>query len=624
MTQPIHPALTALSKQGVITRGEQQALARLNVLAKADQPTDSMLVAFSLAFRSPRTGDVCVDLANPNVTELPVGLPAVAQLVSALQQSPLVSRPNDPDISPFVLDDTRLYLRRAYEQEQALVSYITQQAARTTGIDETWLATALTDLYGPPATDGVNRQRLASAISMLRNLVVIAGGPGSGKTYTVGRILTLLDAWQAAQQQPALNVVLAAPTGRAAARLSATLAAAGITTVTPAMTLHRLLYRHLSDRSQATIGQQPSLDADVVILDEASMVGLPLFATLVTALKPSARLIVLGDSNQLGAIDTGAVFHELCGPQHQDDALGFSQTAAEQYRRVTGEAVIGVSGDNTQGLRDVIVRFNVTHRFDDAGAVGQAAELLRDTVRATSTIITDLTTLTQSASGFRLIDGSQSDVDIATAKQALIDTAVEAYNAATNAIVYDADPQLALTRFDAFRLLCAIHDGPYGTRQFNQQIVAELARINPRFRANDRFSPGRFVLVTRNDPRAGIQNGDVGVVVDTGRNGQVQVAFAPGSDSINLVSPYRLYEPDDPYAMSVHKAQGSQFTTVALVLPDTPTAVATRSLVYTAVTRAVTNATILDPAGTLKLALERIEARISGLSASLFNPSSGP
>lgn len=618
MTSSPQASLAAFNKQGLITRGEQQALARLITLAKADHASADMLLALALALRTQRVGDVCVDLAKAVDVELASPQPLVAAWVNELAQSPLVAAPTDTVARPFVLDDTRLYLRRAYEQEQALVSFIQQQATRAVSVDQTWLTRTLTDLYGQPWQTAVNRQRLATAISMLRGLVVIAGGPGSGKTYTVAQIINVLHAWQHANNTKPLDVVLAAPTGRAAARLTATLHDAGITTTRPAMTLHRLLGRRLNATARVTDVHADPLSADVVIVDEASMVGLPLFASLISALKPSARLILLGDSNQLGAIDTGAVFHELCGPVSENDTLEFSVDAANEYAEVTGEPVRGLAANSTAGIRDVIVRLNVTHRFDDAGGVGQAAQLLRDTSREPSAIVTDLRTLTHSERGFTLIDGTDATTGFDAVKDHLIEQAVTVYNDATNAVIVDHDPRTALRLFDQYRLLCAIHEGPYGTRSFNQTILTELARINPRFCASDRFSLGRFVLVTRNDVSAGVQNGDVGVVVGTTETDQVHVAFAYGSDELNLVSPYRLLEPDDPYAMSVHKAQGSQFERVALVLPDRPTPVVTRALVYTAVTRAVTAAAIVDPAAGLAAALGRVDVRVSGLSHSLF------
>lgn len=610
-------ALSVLTKHAVITRGEQQALARLCVLAGQTAPSTDVLLALGLALRTQRSGDVCVDLASTAINDGAVQLPNTASWVRELASSPLVSTHKTSAICPFVLDDTKLYLRRAYEQEQALSAYVKHQAHRDLAVDETWLAGALTDLFGPPSPTTVNRQRLASAISMLRGLTVIAGGPGSGKTYTVVRILMLLNAWQAATNAKGLDVVLAAPTGRAAARLTASLIEAGVAAQKPAMTLHRLLGRRLTSTARTTDVNAAFLRADVVIVDEASMVGLPLFATLVGALKPSARLILLGDSNQLGAIDTGAVFHELCAAVGHDDLLGISRGAAQQFARVTGEPVVGQSA-NPQGIRDITVRLNVTHRFDDAGGVGRAAELMRDTLREPTQVVTDLRTLGHDQSGFTLIDPITPTVTVSSAKQALIHQAVNAYNAATNAVLIGHDARTALKLFDQFRLLCAIHDGPYGTRSFNHAILTELGRINPRFGGNDRFATGRFVLVTRNDASAGVQNGEVGVVVTDKDTGQVHVAFINGTGELHLVSPYRLQAPDDPYAMSVHKAQGSQFDHVALVLPDNPSAVVTRSLVYTAVTRAVSHATILDPAGGLTAALARVDVRVSGLSARLL------
>ncbi len=606
--------LQACTKQQLLTAGEKLALARLIALADDTQQPDTVTYALALAFSTQRNGDVCVALDNASDTDIAM-LPDTATWAAQIATSNLVSSPNENRLAPFVLDQHRLYLRRAYEQEQALIAAINTHVAQHVPVDEIGLTDALLTVYGQPSATSVNRQRLATAISLTRGLTVIAGGPGSGKTYTVARILTLLQRWHETNATKPLQVVLAAPTGRAAARLGATLIAAGVTPDTPAMTLHRLLgWRASGNRSQSD--QSEPLAADVVIVDEASMVGLPLFTALLGALKADARLILLGDSNQLGAIDTGAVFHELCGPDMPDDPLTFSPEAARRYARITGEPVGHTSRPGTPGMTDVIVRLNVTHRFKDTGGVGQAAALLRDTSKEVTLIVDELATLSATGSGFTLLRerGATTGID------ALIATAVDAYSDATNAVLAQNDPVLALQLFDRFRLLCAIHDGAFGTRAINQRILTELGARNPAFRAERRFTPGRFVLVTRNDATAGIQNGDVGVVVATDNISQPHVAFLNGVDTVHTISPYRLYEPDDPYAMSVHKAQGSQFDQVALLLPETPTPVATRSLVYTAITRASEQATLLDPGGTLAGALRQMDVRVSGLSAALFGP----
>lgn len=614
MNKQADATLTACTKQQLLTAGEKLALARLITLADDTQQPDTVTYALALTFSTQRHGDVCVALDNPSDTDI-VTLPDTATWAAQIGASNLVSSPNENTLAPFVLEQNRLYLRRAYEQEQALIAAINTHVAQHVPVDETWLTAALSTVYGQPSATGVNRQRLATAISLTRGLSVIAGGPGSGKTYTVARILTLLQRWHETNATKPLQVVLAAPTGRAAARLSATLIAAGVTPDTPAMTLHRLLgWRASGNRSQSA--QSEPLAADVVIVDEASMVGLPLFTALLGALKADARLILLGDSNQLGAIDTGAVFHELCGPDTPDDPLTFSPQAVDRYARITGEPVDQTSRPGTPGITDVIVRLNVTHRFKDTGGVGQAAALLRDTGKEVTALVDELATLSATGTGFTLL----SERDATTGLDALIATAVDAYNDATNAVLTQNDPVRALQLFDRFRLLCAIHDGAFGTRAINQRILTALGARNPAFRAERRFNPGRFVLVTRNDATAGIQNGDVGVVVATANTSQPHVAFLNGVDTVHTISPYRLYEPDDPYAMSVHKAQGSQFNQVALLLPETPTPVATRSLVYTAITRASEQATVLDPGGTLAGALRQMDVRVSGLSAALFGP----
>lgn len=593
MTEHLHTLVT----RGVITHAERHALNRLITLSGTPVP-DDVAHALALAFRSLRVGDVCVNLPDHGFDALDFSAFA-----------PLVTTPGAPDTAPFLCDGDRLYLTRQYHQEQAVGAALQALANRIIDVDDTWLQSRLTDLFGAPSQQNVDRQRLATAISMTRGLSVIAGGPGSGKTFTVSKILTLLHAWHEPHATEPLNIVLAAPTGRAAARLTQTLHDADVPVKTPAMTLHRLLFAWLNRAAP----KDDMLDADVVIVDEASMVGLPLFATLLHAMKPSARLILLGDSNQLGAIDTGAVFHELCGPDDAD-TLAVSPDAAARYAALTQEPVH--ASTTTPGVSDVVVRLNVTHRFVEDGGVGTAARILRDTSRDPADTVAALKAI--HPDGFMLTQTGAAD-----AKTRVMRDAVSAYSAAAAAVIDDDNAQRALELFDEFRLLCAIHDGPFGTRSINQQILAGLAETNRNFDATDRFAVGRFVLVTRNDANAGVQNGDVGVVV--GRDGTTHrdVVFPSGATALTRVSPYRLDAPDDPYAMSVHKAQGSQFDTVVLLLPDSDTPVATRALVYTAVTRAQSRAVILDPNAGLTHALGRIDTRTSGLRSTLFGRETG-
>jgi len=503
--------------------------------------------------------------------------------------------------TPLVVEGGRLYLYRYHAAECRLAGAI-RARVRTPWLEHEPAAStrALFGKLFPVAPDGATDWQAVGAAAALRGgLTVITGGPGTGKTTTVARILALL-----LHENPALQVALAAPTGKAAARLVESIRGSSASLPlddtlrrrmpTTGRTLHRLLgYRPWNDTFAH--GASAPLAEDVVIVDEASMVDVLLMDALFAALRPKARLILLGDRDQLASVDTGFVLGDLC-------------RAAESCGNVHGEGLVrwfgALSGSALESSRsatperDAVVRLVKSYRFQKQPGIGALADCVRrGSASGALAVLADA----------KHVDATRRDVMHSAAELlAPMASAVDDYLAAET-------PEQALDRFQAFRVLCALRDGRAGVTGLNEQIERWLRSRGIPTRA--RWYEGRPVLVTANDQATGLFNGDVGVTTISG--GQARVWFRDGAGQPRAVAPSRLPAHETAWAMTVHKSQGSEFGQVVLVLPDDDTRVLTRELLYTGVTRARTSVDIVGDAELLRVAIERATVRASGLAARL-------
>ncbi|MBU1331892.1 MAG: exodeoxyribonuclease V subunit alpha [Gammaproteobacteria bacterium] len=528
--------------------------------------TPLVLASAALVCAALEQGDVCLPLVRlagrRPWPELPFALPALDAWHAQLLASPLVAE--DGGFAPLLLDHGRLYLARYQAYERQLAAQLLARAADRPQVDEARLSDSLTRLFAFNQQQP-DWQRLAAAQAVRRRLAVISGGPGTGKTTTVVRLLAAL----LEQADTPLAIGLAAPTGKAAARMAEAIRVAkaslpvseAIKAALPeeARTLHRLLGSR-GDSPQVRHHAGNPLALDVLVVDEASMVDLALMAKLIDALPPNARLILLGDKDQLAAVEAGAVFAELC------EGRGFDAEAAAQLQRLTGQAV-PISAP-TSRLGDAVVVLSHSHRFAGDSGIGELARRINaGDVAGTQSLLKE----------------PRSDLrwNAQPTPAELLDRLDQGYGAFLEAAKV-GDPQAAFAAFNGFRALTAQREGVWGVAGINEALEARIKRRS-QVASRERWYVGRPVMVRQNDYALGLFNGDVGLCLHTEYGLRV---FFEGEDGYRPFAPARLPSHDTAFAMTVHKSQGSEFREVLLVLPEQPSPLLSRSLLYTGITRA--------------------------------------
>ncbi|MFZ0388470.1 MAG: exodeoxyribonuclease V subunit alpha [Solirubrobacteraceae bacterium] len=585
--------LREFNRAGVLSVADVHVARRLGKLGS--ETDDTVLLAVALAVRAPRLGHVHVDLDTIRDTaavesEDPIDLatlpwPEISTWIDAVAASSLIASEGlEERTRPLRLERSWLYLDRYWAEEVAVAARLREmRSAPPSAINEGRLRDGIARLFGSEA-DG--DQAAAAAEAVRRQFAVVAGGPGTGKTTTVARIVALLCEQTGAR--PPL-IALAAPTGKASARLQeAVHEEAGRIDVSEeirdqlrslqATTIHRLLGYRAGSHSRFRHDAEQRLPHDVVIVDETSMVSLSLMARLIEALRPDARLVLVGDAGQLASIEAGAVL---------GDIVGDGGTTAPDARR-PGISVL------VRGHRygDEIARVAATIRAGDAD---ETIALLRESPRA-------VTWIDEDPGGPRSVNAVRAGV-------------VDAGRVAIEAARADraADALAALARF---RVLCAHRRGPMGVSTWTARIETWLESELPGFSARERWYVGRPLLVTENDRELRLYNGDTGVVVRTADD-RVLAAFERGGEPV-LYSPSRLGAIDTVYAMTIHKSQGSQFQTAAVLLPEPGSRILTRELLYTAATRAEDRLILIGTEAMVRAAVDRPVARASGLARRLW------
>jgi exodeoxyribonuclease V alpha subunit len=536
--------LRAFNDAGLLSAADVHVAMRLGALAGEEGETVKLAVA--LAVRGPRLGHVFVDLETirdsatvesdepVDLSELP--WPDAGDWLSAVRASPLVGLGEDDDAgsgepAPLRLLGTRLYLDRYWRDERSVAADLNQLTAS-------------------------------------RRVEVIAGGPGTGKTTRVARLVSELMAEAAARGSRPPLVALAAPTGKAAVRLQEAVheQSAALSSLR-AVTLHRLLGWRPGSHSRFAHHRGNRLPHDVVIVDETSMVSLSLMARLVEAVRPDARLILVGDPGQLASIEAGVVLADIV-------AVG----------------------------RGVVV-LEHGHRF--GGGIARVAEAIRRgdpdaTIAALEEAPGEITWL-PAGDEHRGMDRSHG----------MVRERAVAAGAAVAAAARRGEAGEALGALAAFRLLCAHRRGPYGVSDWTSRVEAWLGAEVPDLDIEQRDYVGRPLLVTENDYELGLYNGDTGVIVND-PDGHATAAFERGRELLHF-SPLRLGAVDTVYAMTIHKSQGSQFDTAAVLLPAADSRLLTRELLYTAVTRARRELILVGTEEAVRHAVARPVARASGL-----------
>ena len=605
--------LASFNQAGVLAGADVHVARRICELAA--ETDESVRLAAALAVRAPRLGHVFVDLARIAETatvdsEDPVDVgalpwPAPAEWVAAVAGSALVG-----ESRPLRLAGSRLYLDR-YWQEERQIAVDLSALAEPAPVELAVLTDGIGRLFVGAGAD--RDQKVAAAAAVLQRLAVVAGGPGTGKTTTVARIVALLDEQAGAAGAPAPLIALAAPTGKAAQRLQeAVHEEAGRLAVDEAVrerllaleasTLHRLLGWRPDSHSRFRHDRGNRLPYDVVIVDETSMVSLSLMARLVEAVRSDARLILVGDPGQLTSIEAGAVLGDIVGPAAE--GLKMSAEAQAAVSAASGEPVAAADGS---GVGDGIVVLRRIHRF--GGEIQRLAEAIRvgdpdGAVAALERGSEDIVWIPA--------DAAADSHAVATIRERAVATGRAVIEAAR-----DGDAARALARLGAFRVLCAHRRGPYGVATWMPLIESWLTGSVPGFAADGAWYVGRPLLVTENDHAIRLYNGDTGVVVASPVSGRAVAAFARQDDVVSF-SPSRLAGIETVYAMTIHKSQGSQFDTAAVVLPEAASPILTRELLYTAVTRAQRRLILAGTEEAVRAAVTRPIARASGLRERLW------
>ncbi|QSX35323.1 exodeoxyribonuclease V subunit alpha [Shewanella avicenniae] len=655
---PLTELLKVAEQQGVITALDRHFAIELCELS--NEPNELLQLLLTLLSKQLSSQHSClplqhIEFANPlglrpqaTITEdAPAPYCAIAcqsdvatapqQLATLLAQSSLVWCPNlgeeeDPLNRPLVLEQQRLYLRRYWRYEKSvadrLLSLATDSdiAVQLDGEPRFMqqVSALLDGLFPNHATD-IDWQKIAAATTLSRNLSVITGGPGTGKTTTVTKVLLLL-----MHLQPALRLRLVAPTGKAAARLSESIKGSKarlqaeltgeLESLLPALhaipeeaaTIHRLL-GVIPDDSRFRHHQNNPLVLDLLIVDEASMVDLPLMAKLLDALPEKARLILLGDQDQLASVEAGAVLADICHGL-RDGHQWRMQYSHQQSSRLSQLCGVKIpAGTRSEPLGDSLCMLRHSHRFkDDAGIGVLAAAVNNGTVNKAKEVwakqYPELTWFEQ-----------QSSI---TAERALLKHCVEQYRPYLALAQQQAEPHQVLRAYNQFRVLSAMRTGEYGVDGLNLIITRQLAQAKLIVPSQEFYS-GRPIIIRSNDYNLGLFNGDIGIILQDPSNQRLMAWFERADGSMMKVLPARLPSHDSCFAMTVHKSQGSEFAAVTMILPPNPRGaqmqLLCRELLYTAITRAKTHFSCSGTEPVFNLAVKQLTLRASGLASRLWS-----
>jgi exodeoxyribonuclease V alpha subunit len=561
-----------------------------------------------------RNGNICLDLNQVSSTEVTFitdqcsisAFPDSATWIAALMKSKVCGIPGD--YKPLILDNTRLYFYRRWHDEQMVAEYFTSKAT-TEFPSMIFEHLDLIRSFFTNNTVEIDYQYLSAVLSLANKCCIISGGPGSGKTTTVVKILAL----HLLLYPETHRIGLAAPTGKAAARLKSAIMRAVnelpcTDTIkkaipTDAVTIHRLLSSHQKNAFLDAIGDQTHqcLPYRILVVDEASMIDLSLMAHLINALHPQCKLILLGDKDQLSSVEAGSVLGDIsdCGTEH-----GYTDSFRTALIRCCPH-LTSLPFENCSFANSTIT-LKKSYRFNDKSGIGYLSKAINN--GSIQDVLSILNDSNQTECTFRSFT-SETDFNI------LLQKIITKY---FRPLLTCRDTDQAFALLDNFRILCAVRDGDYGVDALNSHIMSQLAPGNRI--SSPAIYTGLPVLVTANDYKMNVFNGDTGVVSRNEKtNNALMIAFKNQDSSIVYHHPGQIQHYEPSYAMTIHKSQGSEFDTVLVILPPQRLPICTRELLYTAVTRAKKRLEIWGTHDSLYACVNSRIVRSSGLRDKIWD-----
>jgi exodeoxyribonuclease V alpha subunit len=611
------------------------------------------------AFVSAQSGEQhsCIDLKKLGQPFLGVyRFPELSTMLSYIQNAGTFARLSttgvnldEPTAKPIILQDGKLYLQRYWQYESQLAAIIREKATKVLDLDITAAKVLLSDLFDEEhnhAEQGqtLDWQKIAVCIAASQTLSFITGGPGTGKTTTVTKLLALLQGL-AAKKGNVLNIQLVAPTGKAAARLTESISAAKIKLPTAlqanlpeqCQTIHRLLGAKPQSPHFRANANHP-LHLDVLVLDEASMVDLPLMAKLFAALPKNAQIILLGDQDQLASVETGSVLSDICAASdlqgdNPNNALLIYSDAMQQHltklislptstaipNLETNTSITKRSDIRGSVIQDNVVRLLKSHRFGENSGIGQLAKQVKvGQVNQSVSLLND-----EQFTDINWHQPTQTTPQTVANEilKTLITQLLPIYQQYTQAI-QQGDLRQAFKYWDQQQVLCAQKSGYWGVTQLNALIESELHKQGLIDNTKD-FYIGRPVMLSKNDHQLKLFNGDVGIVMPDPDNAALtKVWFVTPEGDLRGLLPSRLPSLETLYAMTIHKSQGSEFESVYLCLPpitaNNQGRGLNRELIYTGLTRAKKQFMLFAEAKALSVSLGQQCVRGSGLAGRLL------
>jgi exodeoxyribonuclease V alpha subunit len=558
-----------------------------------------VLWAASACIHAQRNGHICLDfnkwddkwLFGDKKSNIKITDSLKTEWLSGLKESPIVSNGNE--LQPLVLESERLYLHRFWSFEEELCHWLNQKSSPTHDVSDQ--AKKIMQSLLAPSGDlfETNWQHVAVQLSFLKDLVIISGGPGTGKTFTVLNIIAAHVLAHSTEGEE-YRIALAAPTGKAARRLDESIEAgkanlpehiqAEFNLTGSAQTVHKLLGSDFRG-SSFSFNEENLLPYDLVVIDEASMLDIHMWVHLIRAIGANTKLVILGDKDQLASVEAGSILGDIC----RGDNL-FSRTIADSLSRIQNVSV--PIADDKPTLNDCILFLKKSYRFGEHSGIQKFAAAVNDSNPDLAIEI--------------LQDSSYKDLGWMKPSSENMESVIKEYAVNHHAEFSVIREEKRLPASNQKRILCALRRGPFGVEQINS-TAEKLIKRNLGLLAGKIWFEGRIVMATRNDSIIRVKNGDIGLYSDSKESIQFE-----GKEG-QMISANRLKDYEPAFAITIHKSQGSEFNDVAIILSNQVNSVLSKEILYTAVTRARENTLIIVSEEVLRKTIERSVSRTSGL-----------